>query len=56
MFINLQYVRVVSCLYSKVWRKRFENRSCRLMMDPTFAVSKLIGIIDDYCGMFRLST
>ncbi|XP_048498291.1 uncharacterized protein LOC125496771 [Beta vulgaris subsp. vulgaris] len=42
--VDDNYVRVVACLYSKVWRKRFGNRSCRLMMDPTFAVSSKISV------------
>ncbi|KAL2928256.1 Homeobox protein Hox-A2, partial [Bienertia sinuspersici] len=36
------YVRVVAMMYGRVWAKRYEGRSRRIMLDPAFAVGSVI--------------
>ncbi|KAL2899963.1 hypothetical protein RDABS01_025045 [Bienertia sinuspersici] len=36
---SMVYVRVVAMMYGRVWAKRYEGRSRRIMLDPAFAVA-----------------
>ncbi|KAL2921857.1 putative 39.7 kDa protein in nrdC-mobD intergenic region [Bienertia sinuspersici] len=43
---HIQYVRVVAMMYGRVWAKRYEGQSRRIMLDPAFAQLVLIGSHD----------
>lgn len=40
-FPCLQYVRVATKLYTKIWKQKYEESSVIYMMDPTFVVVNL---------------
>ncbi|KAL2903244.1 putative membrane protein YkoI [Bienertia sinuspersici] len=44
--LHIQYVRVVAMMYGRVWAKRYEGRSRRIMLDPAFAQLVLTGSHD----------
>ncbi|KAL2928828.1 Protein MULTIPOLAR SPINDLE 1 [Bienertia sinuspersici] len=44
--LHIQYVRVVAMMYGRVWAKRYEGRSRRIMLDPAFAQLVLTGSQD----------
>lgn len=37
-----QYVRVAAALYTKIWQSKYEDRSFRCMLDPTFGVGYVV--------------
>ncbi|KAL2930028.1 hypothetical protein RDABS01_035438, partial [Bienertia sinuspersici] len=43
---SMMYVRVVAMMYGRVWAKRYEGRSRRIMLDPAFAQLVLTGSHD----------
>ncbi|KAL2944164.1 Phosphorelay intermediate protein YPD1 [Bienertia sinuspersici] len=42
--LHIQYVRVVAMMYGRVWAKRYEGRSRRIMLDPAFAVGSILDL------------